>query len=669
MRSPATRAATSLAAAVVLLVIGLAPALPGWPVLGPVLGPVLTRAAEYRMTTAATYQIAPDDGAMTVSVEVVFRNTTPNPPGQYSVFPTIDVAIHDGARGVRARDGRDRRLRTTVDRRNGVNVASVQPRPPVRYRGVSRFTLTYTVRDGGSPDIRIRPSVLIVPIWSFGTQGTVTVRLPSEYEVLVDGDALQAGQDGDAWQLESGAVDDPSRWLARITATLPSSYATVSHEVPLGSGSLDLQVRSWSDDRAWGRRTLRLLTEALPRLDEALGVEYRPGGPLVIVESLPEAESVLREPAATDVDIAIGYTEPAFTVLHQVAHLWLPATLAGDRWIREGFASHAAARVANALAVELPFDPDRDARARDEAAFPLVSWGAGRASPAQERYAYAAAWAAADAIARAVGEEKLQLAWQRMGAGLDGYRLPFDEAPTTPAAVPAPVDSRHLLDQLEAVSDADVEPIFRRWILDETSARQLPARREARVAHDQLAAAAGSWGTPDPVRLAMAGWRFDDARAAITDATGWLADRDALLASLDAAGLIAPERLRAEYQRAGGGESAYRELESEEAVVAAYVAARRQAAAERPTLEDIGLLGGTTPEASLAEARSLFAAGDLVAAADLIADASERMDHAAIDGAVRLASVVIVAGLLLVLGIRMARRPGVTRVDRYTARP
>lgn len=656
------RAVVSVTAAVVVLLAGLTPGFPGF-------RPPPAQAAEYSMTTAATYQIVPGEGEMDVSVEVVFRNTTPNPPGQFSVFPTIDLAIHEGARRVRAEDSGGRRLRTTVAKRNGVTVASVQPRPSVRYHRTSRFTLTYTVPDGGSPDIRIRPSVVIAPIWSFGTKGTVTVRLPSDYEVLVDGDSLRAEQDGDAWQLESGSVANPSRWLARVTATLPSSYATASRQVALDSGSVDVQVRAWSDDRAWGRRTLRLVTDALPRLDEAIGLKYRPTGPLVIVESLPESGSVLREPAASDVDIAIGYTEPAFTVLHQVAHLWLPATLAADRWIREGFASHAAANVAKALDVDLPFDPDRASRTRRDDAFPLVSWGADEASAGQERYAYAAAWAAADAIAREVGEDSLRLAWQRMAAGLDGYQPPFDSAPTTPVAATVPADSRHLLDQLEAVSEGDVVPIFRRWILDEASVAQLPARREARAAYDELAALAGGWGTPELVRLALAGWRFDDAQVAIAEATDWLADRDALLARIDAAGLTAPERLRAEYQHGGGSDAARTELDSEAAVVGAYVAARERAAAERSPLEEVGLLGATDAEASLAEARSLFADGDLVGASDMATDVFDRLDRAATDGAVRLASLAVIAGLLLVAGIRLARRRGEAGKDRYTARP
>ncbi len=364
-----------------------------------------------------------------------------------------------------------------------------------------------------------------------------------------------------------------------------------------------------------------------------------------------------------------AYTEPAFTVLHQVAHLWLPATLAGDRWIREGFASHAAAQVAAELDVDLPFDPERAADARRGDAFPLVSWGVGRATAAQERYADAAAWAAADAIAREVGEDSLRLAWQRMASGLDGYRPPFDAVPAAPVAATVPADSRHLLDQLDAVSEADVVPVFRRWVLDDASVSQLAARREARTAYGELEATAGDWGTPDPVRLALAGWRFDDARAAIEETTDWLSDRDALLARIRSAGLVAPDRLRAEYERGGGSEAARHELDAEAAAVAAYVAARERAAADRSPLEAVGLLGGQEPAAMLDEARSLFADGDLVGAADLSAAASGRMERAATDGVVRLAAVLVLAGVLLVVGARQARRRGATGTDRYTARP
>ena len=324
----------------------------------------------------------------------------------------------------------------------------------------------------------------------------------------------------------------------------------------------------------------------------------------------------------------IGYTEPAFTVLHQVAHLWLPATLVGDRWIREGFASHAAAQVARRSTSNLPFDPARAAKDRRDDAFPLVSWGVGQASSQQEAYAAAAAWAAADAIAGGGGGGFAAIGLAAHGGRARRLPATVRRRPDAPVAATVPADSRHLLDQLDAVSDADVVPIFRRWVLDDASVAQLSARRDARAAYAKLEATAGDWGTPDPVRLALAGWRFDDAQAAMAEATGWLTDRDALLAQIGAAGLVAPERLRAEYERGGGSESARRELDAEAAVVASYVTAREHAAADRSPLEEVGLLGGREPDAMLAEAQSLFADGDLVGAADLSASSSRRLERA-----------------------------------------
>jgi len=104
-------------------------------------------------------------------------------------------------------------------------------------------------------------------------------------------------------------------------------------------------------------------------------------------------------------------------------------------------------------------------------------------------------------------------------------------------------------------------------------------------------------------------------------------------------------------------------------VVAAYIAARERAAADRSPLEEVGLLGGREPDAMLTEAQSLFADGDLVGAAELSAAASHRLERAATDGVVRLAAVLVLAGVLLVVGVRQARRRGATGTDRYTARP
>jgi hypothetical protein len=659
-RQPAIRV-RGLALAALLVVAGALGISPG--------GPPTVRGAEYRLTTSATYVVDPADREVRVTIKARFRNTTPNPPGRFSVFEVIDLAIQDGARDVHASDHRGK-LKATVNRRHGINVVSVRPRQAVRFSKATEFTLRYTLPDGASRDVRIRPSVVIFPVWSFGTKGHAYVRVPGDYQVLVDGDSLTAERDGNKWSLDSGAIDDPTRWLALITASLASSYATFSRSVSLAAGTVELEVRAFSDDQAWGRRTRDLLAEAMPRLEKEIGLRFPSSGPLVAVESLPASGGELSEPVTEGADIAIGLDEAKFTVLHQLAHAWLSPSLAEDRWVREGFASRAAAAISRKMHVELPFTPAAEARDLEDDAFPLVSWGVGDASAAQDRYAYAASWAAADALAEAVGASALRLAWQRTAAGLDGYQPVEDEPPPALSGLPiSPTDSRHLLDQLEAVSGKDLTSTFEEWVFDEATVEMLPARKAARAAHQGLLDVAGDWGTPDPVRLALAGWRFGDAEAAIGEAASWLEARDALLNDIQVAGLTAPQRLRDEYQTGGGSPAASTELDAEAAVVATYADALALANAERSPVEQVGLLGGDEPAVRLAQAKVAFAQGDLIGAADISAGSLDRLQRAGQDGLVRLASAAIVLAALLMLAFSQARRRRRTRGSGYTARP
>lgn len=624
---------------------------------------------EYTMATVATYDVKPEDRTVAVTVEVAFKNTTPNPSGQFSVFEVIDLAIHDGATLLAARDGQGSLKVAAAKNASGVNVASVTPRSGVRYNQQATFTLTYAIPDAASSGVRIRPSVVIFPAWAFGTSGTVSVRVPATYEVSVDGDELTASRDGESWVMDSGAVADPAHWLALVTASRATSYATVSRSVALETGTVDLQVRAWQDDQAWGDRVADLVARALPLLEAEIGLAYPSVGSLVMVESLPGAAESLSEPVTSGTEIAVGFDEPDFTVVHQVAHVWLGENMVADRWIREGFASRAAGAVAERLEVQPPFDPAgrRGELAGD--AFPLVSWGAGEATPQQDQYAYAAAWAAAAQVESLVGSDALRATWQRIAAGAGPYDPVTDEEPV-PEGVPAtPIGSRALLDQLEAVSDADVAPVFAELVFDEETAAQLEPRAAAREAFDALVNASAGWGAPDPVKLAMGGWRFDDAQSAIDEAEAWLSDRDALVTDVEAAGLKLPQRLRDAYTTAGGGADARSELDAERAVVEQYAATLAQAREEPSILTRIGLLGGPQPATLLAEANGLFADGDLSGAVTRIGDAERRLEGATLDGVVRIAAVVVLIGLAFALGLWLMRRRRAATGRDYTAAP
>ena len=227
------RAFATLLAALALL-IGAVPGAPA-----PVAG------AEYTLESRTRYQIRTERREIGVRVALEFTNTTPNPSGQFSTFEEISLAVHDEATDIAARDSEGRlTVRGAVRRVRGdrVHVATIELREGVRYEDSVRVTLTYSLPDTeGDGQVRVRPSLAIFPAWSFGTSGRVSVDIPAGYEMRVDGDSLTA--DGD--ELVSGPIEDPSEWLALVTAVGPAAHSSHEATVPLEGGTADLVVRSF----------------------------------------------------------------------------------------------------------------------------------------------------------------------------------------------------------------------------------------------------------------------------------------------------------------------------------------------------------------------------------------------------------------------------------------
>jgi hypothetical protein len=636
------------AVSVALLLLPLAPAAPA-------------SAAEYTMATVADYAVDPAGGAVAVTVSVTFTNTLPDPPGQISVFTRVDLAIQAGASGVAARDAAGQ-LAVAVKPGNGGQLVSVTTRSRVRYNASASFTLTYQLLDGAAAGLHVRPDVVRFAAWGFGTSSELTVRLPAGFDATADGDQLTVGQDEAGVVLTSGPIPDPGSWLAIVTAVPPPDYVTRSASVPLTSATVDLQVRAWRSDTAWGERTLALLTRALPLMEEAIGLPYPRVGPLVVSEAAGGEASTGALPSV-NAEIQVAFDASDFTLLHQAAHVWISDQLAADRWVREGLASHYAARVAPALGVEPPYDPSTRAEDLATDAMPLVEW-VGDASPAADAYGYAASWALVDRIAAAVGEPRLASALSRIAAGLSAYDPAEPDAEGTDGRPYPPADTRRLLDQLAAVSAVGVTDLFSEAAFGPDAAAALSQRDTARAAYGSLLIAAGDWGAPDPVRAAMGEWRFDEASAGIALASAWLTGRDALIDRAEAAGLVAPDRLRDRYVVSGGGPDAAAELAAESALVDAYAAVRERTLARPAPLDAIGLLLANDPKQLLAEAAESFGHGDLRAAAGTLDRLELELDRASSDGAVRLAAgVVLLALVALAIAVALRRRSG----SHYTA--
>jgi hypothetical protein len=253
-----------------------------------------------------------------------------------------------------------------------------------------------------------------------------------------------------------------------------------------------------------------------------------------------------------------------------------------------------------------------------------------------------------------------------MAAGVSAYEPADAPIPSTaPPPVPT-VDSRTFLDQLQQLSDAPVEQIFRDRVFDRNSLAQLDDRRDARQQYGELAQRAAAWGTPQPIRADMAAWRFGEAKAGIAAATAWLNARDELLTAVSAAGLSPPLRLEEAYRRSGGEEPADEELAAEGEVVASYGQALAMVGRSRGPLERLGQLGAEDPSILLADANRSFGEGDLFAATELIGEARSSVESAAVNGIVRIGSVIALVVGVLWLAIFLGRR---RRGSDYTARP
>jgi len=608
------------------------------------------RAAEYTLESAAVYEVRPDDREVRVRVDLAFTNTTPDPEGQFSLFDELRLAIHDRAEAVAATDA-DGDLDVTVDDEDGVRVATIALREGLRFEDSIDIELRYRLADGDDPEVRIGPSLVVFPAWGFGTASEVTVATPDAYEVRVDGDPLTL----EGGQLTSGPIEDPNAWLARVTAVGPADFVPFQATVPLEGGTADLLVRAFGDDPGWGEATRDLVVEALPLLEREFGLPYPLLGQLILTESVPADASGFGEPDARRAEIEVAYDQPGFTVIHQLAHLWLDP-LVEARWVGEGIASDLAATVAIELDVDLPYDPTTEAERKGAGAIPLDAWRAG-SDPAASAYAYPASWALVAAIREEVGGDALRTILARTAASIGAYdETEVDALPAGSVASRTPLTSRSLLDQVASVSGVDVADRFEAEVFTEGDAGRLPDREAARTAFAALVVAADGWGAPDPIRAAMTDWSFPDATALIGAAESWLAGRDALLVDIEHVGLSRPERLPQVFRSYGGGAEAIDELAAERTVVDAYAAAADRVNTPRSLLARLGLVGGADPSVQLGLAHGRFADGDLPGALDSIGQAVRVLDSAETTGLVRVVSLVLVIIGLAAVAVTVFRR-------------
>jgi hypothetical protein len=430
----------------------------------------------------------------------------------------------------------------------------------------------------------------------------------------------------------------------------------------VGDGTVILVLRGWPDDPDWRARVGDLYVRALAVLGDEIEAPWPLAGELIVEETLVRASggfAATFDPATALVQV--GHTASAGVILHEAAHGWFNGGLVADRWIAEAFASYYAERAAAAL--ELAIDSPELATVPPETARPLNAWRAtGAASPAEDAYGFAASLALAREIAALVGDEVLRETWSVAAAGVPAYQPGPAAGGSASETGAAPPDWRALLDLLadrvDPGSGADLEGLWRRWVIRPADASQLDARTDAREAYAVAAAAAAPWELPRSIRDAMRAWQYETALRLMDDAAGVIRQRELVVTAASAAGVTPPDAIRPAFEGDDGLAAAAAEAVAELAVMGRIqdVAAKR--IADPGLLDRLGLIGAD-PDGSLDASRAAFEAGDLDGAIAAAADAEAAWQAVPEVARGRIVSGVLLALALLLLAglVRQRRRP------------
>jgi len=541
------------------------------------------------------------------------------------------------------------------------------------------YTLRFDLVDHGGAatrDLRIGDSLASFPVWAYAsgsTSGsTVTVVFPAGYSTTVDaGNIPPPTTDGSGRTVyRTGPLATPLTFFAYLVADRPGAYTERTLTTTVGGTTVPLTVRAWADDAPFSKRIGDLVKRALPALGTEIGLPWPRTDTLVIQEAVSRSTggyAGLFDPTQGHIEVA--YYADDFVVLHESAHSWFNGSLLSDRWANEAFASYYGLQAAKALKV--PATGDVLTAKLRASAVPLNAWGpVGKETTAVEDYAYAATLELAKEIAARAGPGGLQAVWADASGRIGAYQPPTPTAttgssssgtPVAPELVAGPTDWRGLLDLLEADTPATYDDLWRTWVARPDDLPLLADRATARAQYEAVVAAAADWQLPRPIRDAMRAWRFADARALLTEASGVLDRRAALVSAAAGAGLTLPSTVRDDFEGVAGFAAAADEATAELAAIARYQAAAASQPATADPLVQVGLWGAT-PETDLARARTAIAAGDLAGAASAADSARSVWTSAAAVGQGRVVSVaavalaVAVALLLLVLSVRGRRR-------------
>jgi hypothetical protein len=624
-----------------------------------------------RITADVTYEVRPRDELVRVLVNATATDLKPDPPNGRFYYTSGVMVLLGGAAHFRATAAGKAASVTVREATKLHTVVEVAFNRSIFYGESTNFSLAFDLPTGAAnSQVRVGRSVAAFPVWAMGTPdtpgGSVTISLPPDYALQVDGEALPPREErrdgGSLYRWTS--IPDPVAFALFATADLATlgedSYRDFISTARVGQVRVRITVKAWNDDPAWGRRTSEALTEALPLLGRLIGVEYLGTPRLVARETVPRTIGGYAGTFDTSLpndEISIAFDADEAVTLHEAAHAWFNRALAQERWFLEGFAEYYGSLAARRLGVE----PNRfrvTPRLR-QAAFPLAEWsGLGVEDLRTELFAYAASLETASAIVERAGRSGVTVVFVAMREDEAAYQPKhLTGEPETIAGHPE--DWGYLLDLLEERTGKRYGAIMRRWVVPERDRDLLGQREAARRAYAELLDETGAWEVPETTRAFINRWAFDRVTDEVEEAEEILARRDDLAEASEPLGLALPaDALQSSFED-GNFRRAMAQAEEVDEALAAYAGARAADDGE-DLFESLGLVGAD-PDAQLQAAAAAFEGGEFDDAATAADAARTTWNGARETGMIRAGvaaggAVVVLGGMGLGLGLRRRRR-------------
>lgn len=621
--------------------------------------PVSAADVGLQIVTQAEYTALPSEKRVHVAVVAVATDVAPDPPGGRYYYTKARFAVQPAIRNLSASEDNRTLVASIASSSSEFTAIDVAFGRGLFHGQSISFQFSFDIVDpGGLPqrDVRIASSLVAFPVWAFGSQGTpgssVSVVIPASYTTTVVAGQLSraSGADGTT-VLSSTAIPDPESFFAYLTAERPGAFVDTKTAVALPGGDVQVRVRAWDDDPAWGRHEQQLVSQGLPQLQALIGLPYLVRGELTVEEAavarLGDYAGIYNYETET---MRVRYDADDYTTLHEAAHTWFNSTLLEGRWIGEAFAEYYAVEAGKRIgATGQIFTLTTELNA---AKIPLNAWGAiGEETQVTEDYAYAATYRLAQLIAARAKTDGLQLVWRAAHDG-DGSYQPAHPGPTREKGVAVTADGwQRLLDLLEERTGTSYDDLWRDWVVTTDQRQELTDRAAARTNYQRTLTSAGTWELPAFVRYDMGSWLFAKALGELGQARTILAERDQIAGQAATLSLSVPALLEHEFEVASSFDAPAATAGWELDALGRISDASDALATGASPLEWVGLLGAS-PSAGLDAARSAFEQGDPKSA---IADARAAQDERAGAADAGRLRVAVGGGSLLVLdGLGMA---------------